>query len=303
MILGWHPQVRLTTVNGAMGAGEIDDRPWARLTRPSELAALLSQRGIRLHPTLGQHFLVDANILLKIVEAAVETKVERAIEVGAGVGTLTLALASHFRKLWAVELDRRLIPVLKEQLDPFPQVEVVQADFLRLALSDFGQDLLVIGNLPYQITSEVLLKLIRERRCAAWGVFMVQREVAEKLAAPPGRGVSRLGVHLQAYFEVELLRKVPKTVFFPPPEVGSALIRLRRLPRPRISAPQEAFERTLAALFSGRRKTIRRALNTLLPLSEVDHLLKVLGIDPRRRGETLTVEEVDRLAAELARRI
>ena len=302
MIPGWHAQLRLITVNGAMGKGS-DDRPWARLTRPSELAALLSQRGIRLHPALGQHFLVDANILLKIVEAAVETKAERAIEVGAGVGTLTLALASHFRKLWAVELDRRLIPVLKEQVAPFPQVEVIQADFLRLPLSDFGQDLLVIGNLPYQITSEVLLKLIRERRCAAWGVFMVQREVAEKLAAPPGRGVSRLGVHLQAYFEVELLRKVPKSVFFPPPEVGSALIRLRRLQRPRISAPQEVFERTLAALFSGRRKTIRRALTALLPPSEVDHLLEVLEIDPRRRGETLTVEEVDRLAAELARRI
>jgi len=285
-----------------MGAREIGDRPWARLTRPSELAALLSQRGIRLRPSLGQHFLVDENILAKIVEAALGTGAERAVEVGAGMGTLTLALAPHFRKLWAVELDRRLTLVLKEQVAQFPQVEVVQADFLRLALSGFGQDLLIIGNLPYKITSGVLLKLIRERGCAAWGVFMVQREVAEKLVASPGRGVSRLGVHLQAYFQVELLRKVPKTVFFPPPEVGSALIRLRRLPSPRISAPQEAFERTLAALFSGRRKTIRRALTTLLPLPEVDHLLKVLGIDPRRRGETLTVEEVDRLAAQLARR-
>ncbi|HAF70410.1 TPA: ribosomal RNA small subunit methyltransferase A [Candidatus Acetothermia bacterium] len=279
------------------------ERPWAPLVRPRELAGLLSRHGIRLRPSLGQHFLVDENILLKIVEAARETRASHALEVGAGVGTLTLALAPHLRRLWAVELDSRLIPLLEERVSSFPQVEVLQADFLRLPLADFGQGLLVVGNLPYGITSQVLLKLIRERGCVAWGVFMVQREVGEKLVAPPGRGASRLGLHLQAYFGLELLRKVPRTVFFPPPEVDSVLLRLRRLASPRISSPEPAFERVLALLFSGRRKTIRRALGAVLPLGEVDRLLLELGIDPRRRGETLAVEEVDRLASRLADRL
>lgn len=273
-----------------------------RLTRPTELRDLLARHGIRLRHSLGQHFLVDENVLSRIVEAALEPRPERVVEVGAGVGTLTVALAPHVRKLWAVEFDERLIPILRHQMAPFPHVEVVHADFLRLSLADFGQGLLVVGNLPYQITSGVLLKLIRERDNVAWGVFLVQREVAEKLVAPPGPEASRLGVHLRAYYDLALLRKVPRTVFFPPPEVDSALIRLSRLPAPRISAPPDVFERVLATLFAGRRKTIRRALAALLSLPEVDGILSELGLDPQRRGETLTVEELDQLACALSSR-
>ncbi|MCD5408152.1 16S rRNA (adenine(1518)-N(6)/adenine(1519)-N(6))-dimethyltransferase RsmA [Candidatus Bipolaricaulota bacterium] len=273
-----------------------------RLTRPSELRALLSRHGIRRRRGLGQHFLVDGNVLGHIVEAALEPGLSRAVEVGAGVGTLTCALAPHLERLWAVELDPRLIPILKEQVAPWPQVEVIHADFLTLPLAEFGRGLLVVGNLPYRITSQVLLKLIREREGVAWGVFLTQREVAEKLAAPPGPQASRLGTHLRAYYDLAVLRRVPRTVFYPPPEVDSALIRLRRLPVPRISSPPAAFEATLKVLFAGRRKTLRRALRALLPREEVATLLADLGIDPQRRGETLDIPELDRLARALHER-
>jgi len=130
-------------------------------------------------------------------------------------------------------------------------------------------------------------------------LFMVQAEVAEKLVAPPGPEASRLGVHLRAYFEVEVARKVPRTVFFPPPEVNSALVCLRRLPTPRAAAPEEALERTLALIFSGRRKTLRRALLGQLPVEEVDRILTEVGLDPRVRGEALPLDALDRLALAL----
>ena len=282
-----------------MEAGEDKCR---RLIRPSELRALLSRHGIRLRQGLGQHFLVDGNILSHIVTAILDTGGKRAVEVGAGVGTLTCALAPRLERLWAVEIDSRLIPLLQETVAPWPQVEVIQGDFLDLSLSRFGEGLLVVGNLPYQITSPVLLKLIREREPVAWGVFLVQLEVAEKLLAPPGPQASRLGLHVRAYYEPELLRRVPRTVFFPPPEVDSALIRLWRLPAPRISSPSEAFEATLKLVFSGRRKTLRRVLRGALPQGEVERLLADLGLDPQVRGEALEIPELDRLARALRAR-
>jgi 16S rRNA (adenine1518-N6/adenine1519-N6)-dimethyltransferase len=272
-----------------------------RLLRPSQLRGLLRERGIKLRRSWGQHFLVDRATLVHILEAILELSPAQVVEVGAGVGTLTCALAPHVEKLWAVEVDRRLIPLLAESVGPWPQVEIIQADFLTLPWNQFGDRALVVGNLPYRITSPVLLRLLRARPPGA--VFLIQWEVGEKLVAPPGPEASRLGTHLRAYYRLELLRRVPNTVFFPPPEVDAALIRLQRLPAPLITAPPEAFERTLALLFQARRKTIRRALASLLPLPEVDALLSQLGLDPRRRGETLDLEELDRLASALAPRL
>ncbi len=268
--------------------------------RASDLKALLDRHGIRLKKSLGQHFLVDGNILRRIAETIWNQGRDHLVEVGAGVGTLTQLIAPRAARLWAVEVDGRLIPLLRERLAPWPQVEVIQADFLALELAELGRELLVVGNLPYRITSGVLLKLIRERQVVSGGVFLVQEEVAAKLVAPPGHAASRLGIHLRAYYEVEIVRRVPRTAFFPRPEVDSALIVLGKLPAPRISSPPDAFERTLALVFSGRRKTLRRALAARLPREEVDRLLGRLGLDPKARGEALPLEELDRLAAALA---
>ncbi len=270
-----------------------------KLTSPTVLRELLARHGVRLRSELGQHFLVDENTLARIVEATEVQGDETAVEVGAGAGTLTCALAPHVRELLAVEVDRRLIPVLEETTAVYPNVRVLQGDFRELALASLGARILLVGNLPYGITSDVLVKLIREREAVTRAVFLVQREVGEKLVAPPGPEASRLGVHLRAYFDVEVVRRVPRTVFFPPPEVDSALIRLRRLPQPRITAPEDAFERTLALVFSNRRKTLRRVLLGQLPAAEVDRILAEVGLDPRVRGEALPLETLDRLASSL----
>jgi len=270
-----------------------------RLTSPTVLRDLLARHGVRLRSELGQHFLADENTLAKIVGLIEPRGDEIAVEVGAGAGTLTCALAPHVRELVAVELDPRLIPILEETTAPCPNVRILRGDFRELSLGSFGAQILLVGNLPYGITSDVLLKLIRERETVDRAVFMVQREVAEKLVAPPGPEASRLGVHLRAYFDVEMLRKVPRTVFFPPPEVDSALVRLRRLPTPRVAAPEDDLERTLALIFSGRRKTLRRALLGQLPVEEVDRVLALVRLDPRVRGEALPLETLDRLALAL----
>lgn len=267
-----------------------------KLTSPTVVRDLLGRHGVRLRKGLGQHFLVDGNILARIVDLAEPRGDETAVEVGAGVGTLTVALAPHVRELLAVEVDARLIPILEEQTASHSNVRVLRADFRELALGDFGDRLLVVGNLPYGITSDVLLKLIRERGAVDRALLMVQAEVAEKVVVPPGPEASRLGIHLRAYYDVEVARKVPRTVFFPPPEVNSALVRLRRLSTPRITAPAEALERTLALIFAGRRKTLRRALLGQLPVEEVDRILAEVGLDPRVRGEALPLETLDRLA-------
>lgn len=272
-----------------------------KLTSPMVLRDLLAQYGIRLRSALGQHFLVDENTLARVVAATEAHPEETAVEVGAGVGTLTCALAPRVRGLVAVEVNRRLIPVLEETTAAHPNVRILRGDFRAFPLRSFGERLLVVGNPPYGITSDVLVKIIREREAVERAVFMVQAEVGRKLVAPPRPEASRLGVHLGAYFEVEVVRKVPPAVFFPPPEVDSALIRLRQLPAPRVTAPEEALEWTLAVLFSARRKTLRRALLGRVPAAEVDRLLAELRLDPRIRGEALPLGAMDRLAQALDR--
>ena len=211
-----------------------------------------------------------------------------------------MALAPHVGELWAVEVDPRFLPLLRVQLGSFSHVHVLNKDFCDLALAPLGKDLVVVGNLPYGITSEVFLKLIRERASVARAVFTVQWEVAEKIVAPPGPAITRLGVHLRSYFGVELLRRLPKTVFFPPPEVDGALIRLYRLPKPRVFLPEEEWERALALVFSQRRKTLRRVLLAFLPTAQVDALLRELGLDPRVRAEALGFSELEKLGRALA---
>ncbi len=272
------------------------------LTSPRVIREILSRYGIQLKKGLGQHFLADGNVLRKIISAIDPQGSEIAVEVGAGIGTLTCALAPRVGKLYAVELDRRLIPILRENCASYRNVEVVHGDFLGMCLEEFGEGLLVVGNLPYEITSGVFLKLIRERHCVERGCFLVQWEVARKLVAPPGRERSRLGVHLSAYFDIEVGFRVSRNCFYPPPEVDGGFVVLRKLPSPRISAPPEAFEEALRVLFSARRKTLRRVLSDRFGKEVAERLLDELGLDPRARAESLALEDLDRIAHWLHRR-
>jgi|Deesub1362B_J571_1020462.scaffolds.fasta_scaffold00408_11 16S rRNA (adenine1518-N6/adenine1519-N6)-dimethyltransferase len=268
-----------------------------KLTSPSYIREVLQRHGIRLRKELGQHFLADANVLEKIVKAIDPKGEEIAVEVGAGIGTLTCALAPRVGKLYAVELDRRLISLLRAHCAPFPHVEVLEGDFLELPLEKFGEGLLVVGNLPYEITSGVFLKLVREREWVGRAAFLVQWEVAEKLVAPPGPDRSRLGVLLSAYYDLERLFRVSRNCFFPPPEVDGGFVGLRRLPSPRTSAPPGAFEEVLRILFSARRKTLRRVLSDRFGDDVAAGLLRELGLDPRVRAEALSLRDLDRIAA------
>lgn len=288
------------------------------LTAPSAIARLLQEHKLRLKKGLGQHFLCDGNVLNKILAAAELSPDDLVIEPGAGFGTLTLALAARAGRVIAVELDPRLVEVLRANLagSGLTNVEVLQGDFLGLDLAGLIASreaasgptrarAKVVGNLPYQITSPILEMLLAARAHLSSAVLMVQRELAERLVAPPGPQASALGVQLQAVANVELLARVPRTAFFPPPEVDSALIKLDFLARPRVEAEEELFSRVVRAAFNLRRKTIKQALirSPFLRLPEEVALavLKEAQLDPRRRGESLSLEEFDLLARAIGR--
>lgn len=285
------------------------------LTAPSEIARLLQEHKLRLKKGLGQHFLCDGNVLDKILAAAELSSNDLVIEPGAGFGTLTLALAARAGRVIAVELDPRLVEVLRANLagSGLTNVEVLQRDFLELDLAGLIASrraalglarAKVVGNLPYQIASPILEMLLAARAHLSSAVLMVQRELAERLVAPPGPRASALGVQLQAVADVKLIAKVSRTVFFPPPEVDSALTKLDFLARPRIEAEEELFSRVVRAAFNLRRKTIKQALirSPFLRLPEEVALtaLKEAQLEPRRRGESLSLEEFDRLAQAIA---
>ncbi|MFQ6116719.1 MAG: 16S rRNA (adenine(1518)-N(6)/adenine(1519)-N(6))-dimethyltransferase RsmA [Candidatus Bipolaricaulia bacterium] len=265
-----------------------------KLTSPSTVMGLLREKGIRPKRGLGQHFLCDENILEKIVAAAELSPDELVIEPGAGLGTLTLALAARAGRVIAVELDPRLIPILQANIAAAraDNVRVIAQDFLKLGLAELvaaegERQAKVVGNLPYGITSPILEKLMAERGALGSAVLMVQYELAGKLAAPPGAGANALGVQLQALAEVKLLFRVPQAVFLPSPEVDSAVIRLSFRKRPRFEADERVFSQVVRAAFNLRRKTIKQALirSPLLRLPEerAVQALQEAVISERRR--------------------
>jgi 16S rRNA (adenine1518-N6/adenine1519-N6)-dimethyltransferase len=280
-----------------------------KLTSPSVVRRILQEHGLRPRRRWGQHFLCDENVLNKVVEAAGLSPEDRVFEIGAGLGTLTQRLATEAKEVVAVEIDPKLTPILREQLAEHPNVRIVEADVLKLdwaSLFPPGEEAKALGNLPYGITSPVLEGLIGHRDLFSQAVLMIQLEVAEKLMAPPGRrGASSLGVFVQAYCDVEQVMRISRSVFVPRPEVDSALVRLTFLESPRFQAPEERFLSVVHAAFGMRRKTILRALVLCprLPLTlrpeQARGILEHAGIEETRRGETLTIEEFDRLALAL----
>lgn len=277
--------------------------PAERLTSPTALRAILRAHGLRLRKSLGQNFLCDKNILQRIIEEARLAHDQTVLEIGAGIGTLTQQIAPLVQHLCAVEIDARLIPLLKEHLASHSNVRVVPADFLTLDLETLHleQPLKVMGNLPYGATSPILEKLRSERQRFRVALLMVQLEVAQKITARPGsRETSALGVFLNAFANVTFITKVSRAAFFPQPEVDSALVRLEFLSQPRFHASEAAFLNVVRAAFNLRRKTLLQALQrspfTQLKSAEATRALEQAGIDPQRRGETLTIEEFDWLA-------
>jgi 16S rRNA (adenine1518-N6/adenine1519-N6)-dimethyltransferase len=255
---------------------------------------------------LGQHFLRDAGIARAIVELLAPTASDLVVEIGPGEGALTDELARRSGRLIALEVDTSLLERLRRRL---PGVELVEADARTWEYGTLvrppGGRVLVVGNLPYSVGKPIVAALLQARAAIDAMALMLQREVAERLAAPPGGKVyGALSVLTQAVCDVELALRVPPGAFRPPPQVESAVVRLTPRATPRVSpAVHTRFETVVKAAFSSRRKTLANALAGGLGVSlgAAREAATTGGVDPGRRAETLTIEEFVALTARLAR--
>lgn len=285
------------------------------IATPTRTKEILEKYGFSFKKSLGQNFLIDTNILSNIVSAADLSKEKGAIEIGPGIGALTEQLARAAGKVMAIEIDQRLLPILADTLSPYENVEIVHGDVLDLDLKELlsekmgGFDKLsVVANLPYYVTTPILMKLLEERLPLENIVVMIQKEVADRIAAKPGtKDYGSLSVAAQFYAETDVAMIVPASVFVPRPNVDSAVIRLKIRKQPPVEVDNEdVFFRVVRSSFAQRRKTLLNNLMNGLFLKtqkeEVIQMLTDIGIDPTRRGETLSIEEFARLANESMRR-
>jgi 16S rRNA (adenine1518-N6/adenine1519-N6)-dimethyltransferase len=283
------------------------------LSSPAALAALLRRHGLRPRRRFGQNFLVDANTLAKIVTAGALGPGDSVLEIGAGLGVLTRALAQSVGeagRVVSLEIDHDLLPALAETVGNLPQVQIVPGDamaldwpaFLDAHFAGSVSQVSVIANIPYNITSPLLTTLLDQRGRFARIVLLVQKEVAARLGAPPGSpDYSALGVYTQFHAQVETVGIVSRRVFFPPPDVDSAIVRLTPHDRPPVAVPDEGlFFAVVRAAFGQRRKALLNALSGDPALGwdreQAAAALAAAAIDPGRRGETLSLEEFARLA-------
>jgi 16S rRNA (adenine1518-N6/adenine1519-N6)-dimethyltransferase len=263
---------------------------------PGQLRRLLSAE--RLHPrrALSQNFLTDPDALDTIVDAAELRPGDRVVEIGPGLGVLTRRLLAAGASVLAVELDPRLSAWLRTELADVPGFELIEADALTFdpATAFPGSDFKLVANIPYHITSPLLHAFLEGERSPTLTVLLVQAEVADRVAAPPGR-MSYLSVFAQNVTEAELVATVPAAAFEPAPKVDSAVLRLRRRAGPvvPVGAQRPPFYRLVQAGFRQRRKQLHNALSRELPVPRetLTSAFAACGVDPERRAQTLTVEE------------
>ena len=270
--------------------------------RPSSVRRLLRKFGIRPSKRLGQNFLVSQRLRERIIAAAELCQQDVVLEIGAGLGTLTRSLAQRVRRVVALELDRRLIPILREELAPYPHVEIVQADILTVEPSDLiSTPYKVVANLPYYITSAILRHLLEARQKPALMVVTVQSEVGQRLVAGPG-AMSLLAVSVQFYGQPSIVAKAAPGAFYPSPRVNSAVVRIDVYePPPTPVDDVEAFFAVVRAGFAQRRKQLRNSLSQglHLPVGKVVQALRRCGLDEKQRAQELGVGDWACLYGEL----
>ncbi|RSK56856.1 16S rRNA (adenine(1518)-N(6)/adenine(1519)-N(6))-dimethyltransferase RsmA [Bacillus canaveralius] len=280
------------------------------IATPLRTRAILEKYGFSFKKSLGQNFLIDTNILKNIVDHAGLTDNTGVIEIGPGIGALTEQLARNSKKVVALEIDQRLLPILKDTLGPYPNTKIIHGDVLKADVSkiineEFAgiNDITVVANLPYYVTTPIIMKLLEEHLPIRGIVVMLQKEVADRISANPGsKDYGSLSIAVQYYTEAETVMVVPKTVFVPQPNVDSAVIRLTKRDKPAVSVIEEEFFFLVTrASFAQRRKTILNNLTSQLPngkemKDEIVAALHEADIDPGRRGETLSIEEFAHLS-------
>lgn len=280
------------------------------IATPVRTKEILNQYGFSFKKSLGQNFIIDPNILRNIVSYANLSEESGAIEIGPGIGALTEHLARNCKKVVAFEIDGRLLPVLEDTLSSYSNVKVIHSDILKADVAKVIEeemqgikDIMVVANLPYYVTTPILMKLLHDRLPIRGLVVMMQKEVADRITAKPGtKNYGSLSIAVQYYATAEVVMTVPKTVFMPQPNVDSAVIRLTMRNMPPIQVIDEDFLFIVArASFAQRRKTILNNLQSGLPSGkekkqQIVDALNQCGIEPTRRGETLTIEEFGKLS-------
>jgi len=267
----------------------------------------LRQFSVKPKKSLGQHFLIDRNILKKVVQTAKINEDDVVLEVGPGLGEMTMELCKKAKKVIAIEIDLNLIKILKEKLLKYPNIELIEGnileiDFLKIYKSE-GKPLKVVANLPYNISTPLIFHFIEERKCFSDLTIMVQREVAERIVSPPGsKAYGTLSIFVQLVAIPSIKFFIKRSSFFPPPKVDSALVQI--VWRRELWFGKEFekwFKEVVRGAFNYRRKTLLNALkNSELPLpTDLDEKIRRAGLDPKRRPETLSIKEFIRLVEAL----
>ncbi len=274
--------------------------------------SVIRKYNIKLTKSLGQNFLTDDNIIRRIADSAELSNRDFIIEIGPGIGSMTKELASRAGWVTAVEIDKHLIPALSEELKEFSNVTIINNDVMKVDFDEiFGSlksnnkdfdSVKVVANLPYYITTPIIMRFLEENPGIDTLVFMVQKEVAERMAAKPGgKDYGALSVAVQYYSKPERVFDVPPHCFIPQPEVDSTVIRLKVLQEPEVNLiNKDIFFKTVKAAFGQRRKTLLNALSNsqyfIETKEQIREMLNNLGIDENVRGESLTIMQFAQVA-------
>lgn len=284
-----------------------------RLSSHKATKQVVEKHGFKFSKSLGQNFLIDDNVIDRILAGARLSEGDKIIEVGPGIGTLTREMGKVADQVVAIEIDKTLIPILQETLSDLENVEVINQDILKVNVEELVKEKLsggpvkLVANLPYYITTPIVMKFLEENIPVTDIVVMVQKEVADRMNAGPGtKDYGALSVAVQYYCETEIVAKAPRHMFIPQPNVDSTVIGLHVRPERKYHVDnEEIFFKTVKASFGQRRKTLLNALGGLgfLSKDEIKEVLAEANIDEKRRGETLTIEEFATLSNKVNSRV
>lgn len=287
---------------------EIGNRSTGKLSNPQNTIQVIQKHGFAFQKKFGQNFLIDAHVLDKIIAAAGVTADDMVLEIGPGIGTMTQYLAERARQVTAVEIDTNLIPILKETLSDYDNVTVINEDILKIDIKKLaeeynaGKPIKVVANLPYYITTPIIMGLFESGVPIDNITVMVQKEVADRMQVGPGsKDYGALSLAVQYYAEPYIVANVPPNCFIPRPNVGSAVIRLTRHQTPPVEVKdRELMFKLIRASFNQRRKTLLNGLNNSPELSfgkeQIAAAIEQLGVPAAVRGEALTLEQFARLS-------